>query len=464
MFNKKKFTFYILILIIIDLLCASILLSILLTYSILLGNDALLSSPYLSLILFFIFLLPFIFILYYVTSNPKGANELTFEFSRNNQKIITKKDESLEEKKEKLSKGTRFSTLLEIDNKLISKEIYDESITYVPINSLKEFCDNFRNFCASGENPLFYTIDDIRSFISNLATSKTMILQGMSGTGKTSLALAFERFVGNETTVIPVQPMWKERSDLIGYYNEFTKKFNETPLLKELYRSTFSNEFFIIVLDEMNIARVEYYFAEFLSLLEYPNLEERTIEVTNDAWPKDPKNIKGGRLKVNPNVFFIGTANNDESTFSISDKVCDRAMIMNLNKIAIPFKGKETKSRKVSYLDFEKKVNQVLLNEEYDEELENWINKISDLFAKYLSISFGNRMINQIRTYVPIYEACGGNKINGFDDYVSKKILRKIEGKERIRLKDSIESLLNDSFMKENMSKSNEYLLSYIGK
>ena len=73
-----------------------------------------------------------------------------------------------------------------------------------------------------------------------------MILQGMSGTGKTSIALAFEQFIGNPTTVIAVQPVWKERSDLIGYFNEFTKKFNETPLLKELYRSNFDIKFILL--------------------------------------------------------------------------------------------------------------------------------------------------------------------------------------------------------------------------
>ena len=81
-----------------------------------------------------------------------------------------------------------------------------------------------------------------------------MILQGMSGTGKTSIALAFEDFIGNQTTVIAVQPMWKERSDLVGYFNEFTKKFNETPLLKELYKSNFSDKIFIIVLDVVSRA------------------------------------------------------------------------------------------------------------------------------------------------------------------------------------------------------------------
>ena len=233
----------------------------------------------------------------------------------------------------------RFSELLILDEH--ADEI--KNVTFDNVTSLATFCDDFRNFCAYNKK-LYYSIDDIRSFIANLATSKIMILQGMSGTGKTSIALAFEDFIGNQTTVIAVQPMWKERSDMVGYFNEFTKKFNETPLLKELYRSNFDDQIYIIVLDEMNIARIEYYFAEFLSLLEYPNIDQRTLEITNDSWAKDPKLLKEGRLQIKPNVYFLGTANNDESTFSISDKVYDRAMIMNLNK-----KAKELNCNKVSF-------------------------------------------------------------------------------------------------------------------
>ena len=196
----------------------------------------------------------------------------------------------------------RFAELLILDK----NEEKIKNVTFDNVSSLTTFCEQFRNYCAY-QKGLFYTIEDIRAFISNLATSKIMVLQGMSGTGKTSIAIA-------------VQPMWKERSDLVGYFNEFTKKFNETPLLKELYRANFTDQMFIIVLDEVNIARIEYYFAEFLSLLEYPNINQRTLEITNDTWQKDPKLLKEGRLWIKPNVYFLGTANNDESTFSISDK------------------------------------------------------------------------------------------------------------------------------------------------
>jgi 5-methylcytosine-specific restriction endonuclease McrBC GTP-binding regulatory subunit McrB len=114
----------------------------------------------------------------------------------------------------------------------------------------------------------------------------------MSGTGKTSLAHAIGSFVDNSSTIIPVQPMWKERTDLVGYYNEFTRRFNETLLLTKMYEANYSKDIYVTVLDEMNIARVEYYFAEFLSLLELPNPEERYLDVVSDKWDNDPIQLK----------------------------------------------------------------------------------------------------------------------------------------------------------------------------
>ena len=105
----------------------------------------------------------------------------------------------------------RFCKLCNLDDIRVSlqRTSYDEHIT------LRQFCENFRNYAAS-RLKLYYDIDDIRRFIAGMAVSKILILQGMSGTGKTSLAHAFGDFIDNTSTVIPVQPMWKERTDLIG--------------------------------------------------------------------------------------------------------------------------------------------------------------------------------------------------------------------------------------------------------
>ena len=147
----------------------------------------------------------------------------------------------------------RFCMLTRIDENRnrYGHDVYNRTVT------LEKFCEDFRNYAAS-KLKLYYDIDDIRRFIAGMAVSKILILQGMSGTGKTSLAHAFGEFVDNRSTVIPVQPMWKERTDLIGYYNEFTKRFNETLLLEKMYEANYNQDMYVTVLDEMNIARVEY--------------------------------------------------------------------------------------------------------------------------------------------------------------------------------------------------------------
>ena len=354
----------------------------------------------------------------------------------------------------------RFSELTLLDKSLEKAE----SVQYDYVTSLKEFSESFRNYCATKKN-LYYTIQDIRAFISNLATSKIMILQGMSETGKTSIALAFEDFIGNQTTVIAVQPMWKERSDLVGYFNEFTKKFNETPLLKELYRANFDDQIYIIVLDEVNIARIEYYFAEFLSLLEYPNIEQRTLEITNDSWAKDPKLLTDGRLKIKPNVYFLGTANNDESTFSISDKVYDRAMILNLDKKAEAFVGEEASRVRISNDNFEKLIKEAKDDYKNYDALDEKIDRLNKIINDHFQINFGNRMVNQLKTYIPVYIACGGNEDEAFDDFVTRKILRKLEGKDALKINSEITPFideLNTEFGKEAMPLAKEYVSTFI--
>ena len=350
----------------------------------------------------------------------------------------------------------RFCMLSEIERKKrfrVSKS-YDNNIT------LEEFCNQFRDYAAS-RMKLYYDIEDIRRFIAGMAVSHILILQGMSGTGKTSLAYAFGTFIDNSSTIIPVQPMWKERSDLIGYYNEFTKKFNETLLLEKMYEANYSDEIYITVLDEMNIARVEYYFAEFLSLLELPNPDERYIDVVTDKWENDPKQLKDGRIKLPPNMWFIGTANNDDSTFAISDKVYDRAMILNLDAKSERYIAPKTEKKYISSEQFNKLVSEAL--EEYEVSKRN-MKRLGDLdkyLIEHFHITFGNRIMKQIKTYIPVYVSCGGDELDALDDILSKKVIRKLETQNPIYLRNSADGLIeyiNELFGTDKMPLCKEYI------
>ena len=239
---------------------------------------------------------------------------------------------------------TRFPKLTNIDINYSNYQIKNYNNTF----TLEELVELFRNFAAS-KLRLYYKTEMIRLFISALASTKLIILQGISGTGKTSLAYAWGKFLKHDSCVASVQPSWRDRTELFGYFNEFTKKFNETEVLKTMYEASYTDDVFTIILDEMNISRVEYYFAEMLSILEMPNKDEWIVELVSSGWDNDPKKIKEGKLKIAPNIWYIGTINNDDSTFMVTDKVYDRAMPIDINDKGEAFDPIDTEAQDVNY-------------------------------------------------------------------------------------------------------------------
>ena len=359
---------------------------------------------------------------------------------------VGKPEEKSEEREED---SPRFYMLDRTDREMSARkeEKYDAD------KDLKELCESFRSFAAY-KLGLYYDIDDIRRFIAGMAVTHIVIMQGMSGTGKTSLAYAFGEYLKNPSVIVPIQPMWKERTDLIGYYNEFTKRFNETVLLQKMYEANYSKEMYITVLDEMNIARVEYYFAEFLSLLELPNPESRYLDVVSDKWDNDPKLLKNGQLKLPENMWFIGTANNDDSTFSISDKVYDRAMVMNLDRKSQYFEAEPTEGIRLSYERWQTLVSEA--QKEYGITNRNVrrIRKLDEYMIDKFHITFGNRIMKQIRSYVSVYVACGGDELSAIDDIMSKKVMRKLESQNPVYVRKAADGLcayLDDLFGSDGM-------------
>jgi hypothetical protein len=211
----------------------------------------------------------------------------------------------------------------------------------------------------------------------------------------------------------------------------------------------------------MNIARVEYYFAEFLSLLELPNAEERLLTVVSDVWEDDPAQLTNGCIKLPPNMWFIGTANNDDSTFAISDKVYDRAMIMNLDTKCEPFVAPKTGHSHVSAKQFERMAERAM--QEYEITARNMrrLEALDKYLIEHFHITFGNRIMKQIRTYIPVYVACGGDELDALDDILSKKVIRKLETQNPIYLRNSAEALIafiEELFGNDKMSLCKEHI------
>ena len=326
-----------------------------------------------------------------------------------------------EKKEEQSPTGeSRFYKLTEIDKiyENYVPPVYDDEIT------LPELCDRFRNFACSRMH-LYYNPRIIRLFIAGMSTSRLMILQGISGTGKTSLPHAMGIFLNNPATIASVQPSWRDRTELFGYFNEFTKRFNETEVLKKMYEATWNDQIYLTVLDEMNIARVEYYFAEMLSILEMPSRDEWIVDLVPSGWPNDPKHIDKGRFRLPQNMWFIGTVNNDDSTFAISDKVYDRAMPININSKGVPFDAPWADNIFISYKHLEAMFKESQEIYKVSQDILDKVNMLDDYVIEHFRLAFGNRIVKQLKEFVPSYVGCGGTEIDGLDYVLCNKIFRK---------------------------------------
>ena len=365
-------------------------------------------------------------------------------------------EEKTEETEEVDGDLPRFYKLDAIDQKYLTYTApeYRQDFT------LQDLCRDFRNFACSRMG-LFYEEKVIRLLFAGFASTKLILLQGISGTGKTSLPYAMGKFFQNDATIISVQPSWRDRTELFGYFNEFSKKFNETDLLRRVYEASYTDDINVIILDELNIARVEYYFAEMLSIMEMPDPNEWKIELVPSSWDNDPKNLKDGKLHIPQNAWYIGTANNDDSTFSISDKVYDRALTINIDNKGIPFEAPDTPPSLISYSSVNELYKKALEDYPVDPRYLEMIEDLDTYVIKKFRVAFGNRIMKQLKIFVPVYVACGGDPIEGIDHILATKVFRKFEMLNLSLIRDELKGLinyLNTLFGKDKMKSSIEFL------
>jgi hypothetical protein len=173
-------------------------------------------------------------------------------------------------------------------------------------------------------------------------TTQMAVLAGISGTGKSQLPRQYAAGMGIGFLQVPVQPRWDSPQDLMGFYNYIEKRYRPTDMARALYHldvlnnkdSKFEDQMMMILLDEMNLARVEYYFSDFLSRLESRPPVDRVADMSlrKDAEIEleipMPKGMDAPRIFPGYNLLFAGTMNEDESTQSLSDKVVDRANVL----------------------------------------------------------------------------------------------------------------------------------------
>lgn len=385
-----------------------------------------------------------------------GAQLNDYKSRYENQKLQIGEKERLEFQKEELEQRIKLQqyALEEIKEdvlELTSKA--DDKTTFVSCTEMDEkygkslnrsinnkigvgWMDDIKHAIAQiTENKLYYDDDTIRSFIAGLAMSRFSILQGISGTGKTSLPKAFAQAIGGNFGIVEVQSGWKDRQDLIGYYNTFEKKYYEGKFLKWLYMAgtpDYCDKPFFIILDEMNLSHPEHYFADLLSVMEETNPEKQILTISDKVKDR-PKLMfdlpEGGiGLKIPQNVWFIGTANNDETTLQFAAKTYDRANVLEMPASLDSFDIKNVDYSQITvsntvFLEF-------LRFSKFDEKSDvlKYLNGDFKNICNKLERGWGNRLEKQIKLFIPVFKALGGNEADALDHIIASKILRSIEG------------------------------------
>ena len=286
--------------------------------------------------------------------------------------------------------------------------------------------------------------------------SQLTVLAGVSGTGKSLLPRRYAEAMGIGFLPISVEPRWDSPQDLLGFYNYIEKRYRATDLARALVHldpyatsglsdGKFFDRMVLVLLDEMNLARVEYYFSEFLSRLEirppYSQVDPKNTDVNRrrDSWISiDIRGSENGSIKLFPphNILFAGTMNDDESTQSLSDKVLDRSNIMQFTAPQVFKKQQQVREPSIvaghrSFTEWRKWVKPTDRLEGAAEDLaRRAIGELARIMED-CGRPFGHRLNASILAYVANYPE-HGHRDDGVDmalvDQIEFRILPKLRG------------------------------------
>lgn len=352
------------------------------------------------------------------------------------------------------------------------------------------------NWLASTKG-LTFSPESIAKFLTALQTKGFVILGGVSGTGKTRLAQSLSELIAedwtNQHAFVTVRPDWRDSRGLIGYLNPLSGNYESTPLLRLVLRARVPNDRSIaptltphfVTLDEMNLARPEYYFAEFLSVLESGRDEQagltREALALHDRGQQHVADASKMRipdqLHLAPNLYFVGTINVDETTHTLSPKVLDRAFTLEIDDIqfggaigsealppdGIALRAAFTRGSRFARIDRDVVQEFVRRHPEWTE----WLQRLSDLLRPH-DLHFAYRTFDEIAMFTmnaaaaPWFDGFDHSELSAFDVACLTKILPKFSGV-RARLRcpliqvlawaidpsspdpDAVEHLLNES-------------------
>lgn len=318
---------------------------------------------------------------------------------------------------------------------------------------------------------LFFSKELLSVYFLSLRAKPFVILTGISGTGKTKIAQILADYICQDEdddmkekrrAFIPVRPDWMDNKGLLGFYNILDQKFHSAPLLELILNATDNpDKPHFVILDEMNLAKVEYYFSDFLSIMESrtadnPEGEKIPLHSLTEAKTPEGREIPQ-KIHIPRNLFFTGTVNVDETTYMFSPKVLDRANVIEFNEVNLEGYSSSKFSESSFSLENPDVRNSLMDSEvspfcssadysKFKDLISEQTNPISDLLdlLKKFNLHFGYRVVNEISRFIWLSKDLTGENFDlnaTMDIQILQKILPKFHGT-RGKLEEPLKELL----------------------
>jgi len=364
-----------------------------------------------------------------------------------------------------------YKKCLDSDCEELSDSIMIQNNQEKSVMSAKELINSINEYL---EAETFYKNNGlVENLYLSLRSKPFVILAGVSGTGKSKIVRLFAEAVGGKYKLIPVKPDWSDASDLLGHVdldgNFVAGKLTE--FLYEANKEENKDTPFFVCLDEMNLARVEYYFSDFLSVIETRHVDKTSGRVVTDKifsgeeFARDNTKAvdKYGDLIISDNVYVIGTVNMDETTYPFSKKVLDRANTIefsDINLLAGMGDAKKPKKESITLSNAGIKANYIEFSDcfpsAYDEMIEQMVTMLEAVNAALMEVNsqVAYRVRNEMTFYL-LYalESDIFSYDQALDNELMQKILPRIQGSGRgteNALRGILNAIVNDYQFNDN--------------
>lgn len=413
--------------------------------------------------------------------NMAMAGELTEQ-----QRLVLAKEQAVEERTNKLIRWEQnIKELQEILLPVKKPKTKPVAIPIHPFSGEEAVVSHIKNYIQA--KGFYYAEWLLENFYTCLKTDYLVILSGISGTGKSKLPQLFAEAIGAEFELIPVRPNWNDDRDLLGLFSARAKRYQSTRFIEFLLRANEDlDRLYIVCLDEMNLAPVEYYFAQLLSVLESDTpqlkppdesltemevsrfeeealialgrLQEGKVELEGVALDAAEREMrlweqaltemeKYQQIPIPPNVRFVGTVNIDHTTHSFSDKVLDRANVIQFERVDLGAKLEvaQVAAKGLSYSQFADYCTLKNLSPAKVRNLQTFVEQVRQIngILEPSGMNIGFRIFKEIERYMHyiMQSSYFEQPEVAFDFQIKQRILPKLRGMESKELKQALDEL-----------------------